>query len=92
MPKNREKKSQAKIINLLVIHFSWNNFLHTDEPVEVGVGWPVNVQITTTDVVDGLVVYHEGAVGVLQRRVRRQDGVVGLHHSSRHLHNDSTNK
>ena len=37
------------------------------------------------DVVDGLVVDHEGAVGVLQGGMRRQDRVVGLDHSGRHL-------
>merc|ERR1719322_1658515 len=56
-----------------------------DQPVEVGVGWPLNVQVATADVVDGLVVNHEGAVGVLQGGVGGQDGVVGLDHSSSNL-------
>jgi hypothetical protein len=56
-----------------------------DETVEVGVGGPIDVQITATDVVDGLVVDHEGAVGVLQGGVGGQDGVVGFHHGSGHL-------
>ena len=51
-----------------------------DEPVEVGVRGPLDVQVAPADVVDGLVVHHEGAVRVLQGRVRGQDGVVGLHH------------
>ena len=38
--------------------------------------------VPATDVVDGLVVNHEGAVGVLERRVRRQDRVVWLHDGS----------
>merc|ERR1719186_1143853 len=33
-----------------------------DEPVEVGVGRPLYVQVTAADVVDGLVIDHEGAV------------------------------
>ena len=45
----------------------------------------LDVQVTAADVVDGLVVDHEGAVGVLQGGVRGQDGVVGLDHCSRHL-------
>merc|ERR1719225_889689 len=57
----------------------------SDQPVEVGVGWPLNVQVATADVVDGLVVNHEGAVGVLQGGVGGQDGVVGLDHSSGNL-------
>ncbi len=56
-----------------------------DEPVEVGVRGPIDVQITATDVVDGLVVDHEGAVWVLQGGVGGQDGVVGLNHGSGHL-------
>merc|ERR1712107_441192 len=56
-----------------------------DQPVEVGVGWPLNVQVATADVVDGLVVDHEGAVGVLQGGVGGQDGVVGLDHGSGNL-------
>merc|ERR1712172_307681 len=51
-------------------------------PVEVGVGWPLDVQVTAADVVDGLIVHHEGTVGVLQSGVGGQDGVVGLNHSS----------
>merc|ERR1719357_427014 len=56
-----------------------------DQPVEVGVGWSLNVRVATADVVDGLVVDHEGTVGVLQGGVGGQDGVVGLDHSSGNL-------
>merc|ERR550534_2856909 len=50
-----------------------------DHPVEVGVGRAVNVQVPPADVVDGLVVHHEGAVRVLQGGVGGQDRVIGLH-------------
>ena len=53
-----------------------------DQTVEVGVGGALDVQVAAADVVDGLVVDHEGAVGVLQGGVGGQDGVVGLDHSS----------
>merc|ERR1712223_1843109 len=56
-----------------------------DQPVEVGVGWSLNVQVATADVVDGLVVNHKGTVGVLQGGVGGQDGVVGLHYGRGHL-------
>ena len=56
-----------------------------DQPVQVGVRRPLNVEVAAADVVDGLVVDHEGAVRVLQRGVGGQDGVVGLHHSRGHL-------
>ena len=36
-----------------------------DQTVEVGVAGALNVQVTAADVVDGLVVDHEGAVGML---------------------------
>ena len=52
-----------------------------DQTVEVGVGGTLDVQVAAADVVDGLVVDHEGAVGVLQGGVGGQDGVVGLDHS-----------
>ena len=45
----------------------------------------LDVEAAAADVVDGLVVDHEGTVGVLQGGVGGQDGVVGLHHSGRHL-------
>ena len=52
-----------------------------DQTVEVGVGWSLDVQVAAADVVDGLVVHHEGAVSVLQGGVGGQHRVVGLHHS-----------
>ena len=56
-----------------------------DHAVQVGVGRALDVEVTAADIVDGLVVDHEGAVRVLQRGVGGQDGVVGLHHSRGHL-------
>ena len=50
----------------------------TDEPVEVGVGWPLDVEVPSADVVDGLVVDHKGTVGVLEGGVRGEDRVVWL--------------
>ena len=57
----------------------------TDEPVEVGVGGTLDVEVPTADVVDGLVVDHESAVRVLQGGVGGEDGVVGLDDSGRDL-------
>ena len=56
-----------------------------DKSVEVGVSGSLDVQVSPADVVDRLVVYHEGAVGVLQGGVGGEDGVVGLHNSCSHL-------
>ena len=54
----------------------------SNQPVQVGVGWPVNIEVTPADVIDGLVVDHKGAVRVLQGGMGGQDGVVGLHNCS----------
>jgi len=50
----------------------------TDKSVQVGVSGSFNVQVSSADIVDGLVVQHDGNIGVLQKRVGTQDGVVGL--------------
>jgi len=52
-----------------------------DQSVQVGVSWTFNVQVTSTDVVDGLIVDHEGTVGVLQGGVGGEDRVVWLDNS-----------
>jgi hypothetical protein len=49
-----------------------------NEPVQVGVGRTLNVKVATANVINGLVINHEGTVGVLQGGVGGQDGVVGL--------------
>merc|ERR1719414_424641 len=51
-----------------------------DQPVQVGVARTLNVEIPAADVVDRLVVDHEGAVAVLEGGMRAQGGVVGLDH------------
>ena len=53
----------------------------TNQTVQVGVGRTLDVKVTAADVVDGLVVDHEGAVGVLQGGMGGQDSVVWLDHS-----------
>ena len=56
-----------------------------DETVEVGIGWTLDIQVPAADVIDSLVVHHEGTVGVLQGGMGGQDGVIGLYHSCGHL-------
>jgi hypothetical protein len=50
----------------------------SNEPIEIGVSWALNVEVPTADVINGLVVDHEGAVGMFQCGVGCQDGVVGF--------------
>ena len=45
----------------------------SDQSVQVGVGWSFNVQVASADIVDGFIVYHEGAVGVFQGGMGCQD-------------------
>lgn len=58
--------------------------VHTlsDEAIQVLVVGALNAEVPAADVVDGLVVNHEGAVGVLQGGVSCENGVVGLDNGS----------
>ena len=56
-----------------------------DKPVEVSVGGSLDVQVPAADVVDSLVIYHEGTVGMFEGGVCGKDGVVGFHYSGSHL-------
>ena len=49
-----------------------------DEAVQVGVGGALNVEVAAADIVDGLVVEHDGDIGVLKEGVGGEHGVVGL--------------
>mmetsp|Transcript_107338 Transcript_107338/g.336332 ORF Transcript_107338/g.336332 Transcript_107338/m.336332 type:complete len:286 (-) Transcript_107338:35-892(-) len=55
------------------------------EAIQVGVRGPFNVQIAAADVVQSLVVHHDGHVGVLQKGVHAEHGVVGLDNGRGHL-------
>jgi hypothetical protein len=56
----------------------WPKQTLSDQAVKVDVVGALETEVSAADVVDGLVVNHEGAVGVLQGGVSGQDGVVGL--------------
>ena len=56
-----------------------------DQTVQVGVCGTLDVQVATADVVNGLVVDHESAVGVLKSSMGRQDRVVWLNNGGGHL-------
>ena len=61
----------------------------TDEPIKVGIGGGDDAQPLLAQVIDGLVVDHEGYIIMLEGRVRVQDGIIRFHHSRRHLCNGS---
>jgi len=52
----------------------------TNQTVQVGVRRSFDVEVAATDVVDGLVIDHECAVGMLQGSVRGENRIVWLHH------------
>ena len=67
-----EKLALAPAVRVLKIHTL------SDQTVQVLVVGTLNAEVAAADVVDGLVVDHEGAVGVLKSGVGGEDGVVGL--------------
>jgi hypothetical protein len=56
-----------------------------DQSVQVRVTRTIDGQVAATDVVDGLVVDHEGAVGMFERCVGCQNRIVRLHDCRRYL-------
>lgn len=53
-----------------------------DKSVQVGVGGSLNIEVSSADIVDGLVVEHDGDISVLEEGVGGQNGVVGLNDGS----------
>jgi len=49
-----------------------------DESVQVGVGWSLNIEVSSADIVDGLIIEHDGDISVLKEGVGGEDGVVWL--------------
>jgi len=49
-----------------------------NESVQVGVGWSLDIEVAAADIVDGLVVEHNGNIGVLKEGVGGEHGVVWL--------------
>jgi len=50
----------------------------SDESVEVGVGWSLDIEVSSADIVDGLVVKNDSNIGVLKERVSGKHRVVWL--------------
>ena len=57
----------------------------SNESVQVSVGWSLNVQLSSADIVESFVVKHNGDISVLQEGVGGEDGVVWLDDSGRDL-------
>jgi len=50
----------------------------SDESVQVGVGWSLDIEVSSADIVNGLIVDHDGDISVLEEGVSGEDGVVWL--------------
>ena len=66
---NFQSKNQSRF-NSLVVDLGLMSLLYlANQPVKIGIARPLDVEVPPADVVDGLIVHHEGAVGVLKGRV-----------------------
>ena len=52
-----------------------------NESVQVGVGWSLNVEVSSADIVDSLVIKNDSDIGMLKKGVSGQHGVVWLNNS-----------
>jgi hypothetical protein len=50
----------------------------SDESVQVGVGWSLNIEVSSADIINGFVIDHDGNIGVLEEGVSGEDGVIWL--------------
>jgi len=50
----------------------------SDESVQVGVGWSLDIEVSSADIIDGFVIEDNGDIGVLEKGVSGEDGVVWL--------------
>ena len=55
------------------------------DAVEVGVGWALDVEAATADVVHSLVIEQDSDVGVLEESMGGEHSIVRLHDSGGHL-------
>ena len=49
-----------------------------NESVQVGVGWSLDIEVSSADIIDGFVIEDNGDIGVLEEGVSGEDGVVWL--------------
>ena len=49
-----------------------------NKSVKVGVGWSLDIEVSSADIIDGLVIKDNSDIGVLEKGVSGEDGVVWL--------------
>jgi hypothetical protein len=52
-----------------------------NESVQVGVGWSLDIEVSSADIINGFVINHDSNVGVLKEGMSGEDGVVWLNNS-----------
>jgi len=57
----------------------------SNESVQVGVGWSLDIEVSSADIVDGFVIEHDGNIGVLKEGVGGEHGVVWLNNGGGNL-------
>jgi hypothetical protein len=50
----------------------------SNKSVQVGVGWSLNIKVSSADIIDGFVIEDNGNIGVLEKGVSGQHGVIWL--------------
>ena len=50
----------------------------SDESVQVGVGWSLDIEVSSADIINGFVIDHDGDISVLEEGVSGENGVVWL--------------
>ena len=53
-----------------------------NESVQVGVGWSLNIKVSSADIIDGFVIKHNSDISVLKEGVGSKHSVVGLNDCS----------
>jgi len=48
----------------------------SNESVQVGIGWSFNIKISSTDIIDGFIIEHNGNIGMFKERVGRKNWVI----------------
>jgi hypothetical protein len=48
----------------------------SDKSVQVGVGWSLDIEVSSADIINGFVIDHDSNIGVFEERVGGEDGVV----------------
>jgi len=56
-----------------------------NESVQVGVGWSLDIEISSADIIDGLVIKDDSDIGMLKEGMSGQDGVVWLNNGGGNL-------